>query len=369
MVVLFATLLLSVPVSRARADTVSTSPTPSPIASAASTPPSAASTGSRAPAATKITFSTVTANAKGADGRLTFTYDAIHPGTVIHDYFGVVNYSDVPATFDLGAADAYTTDSGSLSLLSDDQKSTDIGSWVTIPDKILVVPAKSQVTEPFTLSVPFNAKPGDHTGGMFAEAKVGAGNNGANGVAVDHRVAVPMFLQVPGKVVAGLAIGSLSTNYHNTANPVGSGSATVSYTVTNTGNVNLSGVQKIAITGPFGISLASIKGPELPELLPGKSFRVNLSVHGTFPLAWMTTKVAISPSETRANTGSLPPPTVAKVTKSAGFWATPILLLIIIVLLAAGVWGGRIYFRYRRDVRDDAILEAMENARLEKAGA
>jgi hypothetical protein len=313
---------------------------------------------------TKITFSAVAANQKGADGRITFTYDAIAPGTVLHDFVGVVNYSAVPETFSLGAADAYTTNTGSLSLLSDDQRSTDLGSWVTIPDKSVVVPPNAEVNEPFTLTVPRNAKPGDHTGGIFAEAKVGGNSTGTGGVAVDHRVAVPIFLQVPGKVVTSFALGSLTTKYDSTANPFGGGRASVSYTVTNTGNVNLTGTQQVAISGLFG-TLASTKPPQLPELLPGESFKVKVSVPGVFPLGWMTTKVTVSPKQTRANTGSAKPPAIAKVTKSAGFWATPLLLILFVLLIAAGVWGGRRYFRYRREVREDDLYEAVEKARRE----
>jgi hypothetical protein len=77
----------------------------------------------------------------------------------------------------------------------------------------------------------------------------------------------------------------------------------------------------------------------------------------------MTTKVTITPAETRTNTGSAPPPKVAKVTHSAGFWATPILLILLILLIGAGVWGGRLYFRYRREVRADQLYTAVEHAR------
>ena len=55
------------------------------------------------------------------------------------------------------------------------------------------------------------------------------------------------------------------------------------------------------------------------------------------------------------------------MTKSAGFWGTPVLLLMLIVLIVLGVWGGRKYFRYRDNAREDALYEAVEQARRETA--
>ena len=65
---------------------------------------------------------------------------------------------------------------------------------------------------------------------------------------------MPLELRVPGALRAGLQVQSISTGFSDPLNPFGTGSATVSYTVTNTGNVRQSGTHAVKVTGPFGQS-------------------------------------------------------------------------------------------------------------------
>jgi len=357
---LLALIAVLFPVAHASADSSTASastPAPQPIPQNL-TPPTA--NGSD-----KVTFSVVPANTNGPDGRVSLSYNRITPGTVIEDYIGVNNFSDQPVKFTLGSADAYTNATGSLTLYADDRRSSDIGSWVTFTRNEVTIPAHARLNEPIKVTVPRNAKPGDHTGGVFAEYKIAAGTGGASNFNQDHRVGVPLYVSVPGAVAPGLSIQSLSTSYHSTLNPLGEGSATVSYTVVNTGNVNLVGTQHISVKGLFGITVASIKGPELPEVLPGKSFKVVVRVSGVFPLAWMKTKVTIQPTLTHPNNAGPTPKKIAQASKSAGFWASPILLILLILLIVAAVLGGRYWFRYRRALTDDRLFDAIEKAKRE----
>ena len=50
---------------------------------------------------------------------------------------------------------------------------------------------------------------------------------------------MPIELRVTGPLRAGLQVESISTGFNDPLNPFGTGSATVSYTVHNTGNVRL----------------------------------------------------------------------------------------------------------------------------------
>jgi hypothetical protein len=313
----------------------------------------------------KVTFAAAPGNASGLDGRSSFSYNRMAAGTVIEDFLGVSNFSDQPETFTLGSADAFINGSGVLTLNADNQKSTDLGSWITFSHTQVTIPAHARLNEPVKITVPPNAKPGDHEGGAFVEFKIGSSSSSANSFVQDHRVGVPIYISVPGKVVTGFSISSLTSSYHKTLNPFGEGGASVSYTITNTGNVILSGTQNIAITGLFGIPLASVKGPAVPALLPGDSFKVKLSVPGVFPLGWMTAKVSIQPKVTHPDSAGPSPKVVTKVTKTAGLWGTPFLLILIILLVIIGVWGGRLWFRYRRDYRQVQLFDAVERARQE----
>src|SRR5262249_34567456 len=154
--------------------------------------------------------------------------------------------SNRPVTFQVYATDAFVTSTGDLGLLPAAQKPTDIGSWVSVLHHTIKVPAHARVNEPFTLTIPANATPGDHTGGMIASVlKEGQ-------VKVDQRIAVPIYLRLDGKLQPTLSIESTSTSYHGTVNPFSGGGTDVSYTVHNTGNVRLTGTQTVSVSGLFG---------------------------------------------------------------------------------------------------------------------
>ncbi len=358
-VALSAVVLLLTPAGSAlAASSPAPSATPQSIPSEV-IPPSTAGSG-------KVTFAAGPGNATSLDSRNSFSYNRIAAGTVIQDFLGVSNFSDQPETFTLGSADAYTNTGGVTTLKEDNQRSTDIGSWITFAHTQVTIPSHARLNEPITITVPSNAKPGDHQGGVFAEYRIGSGSSGSNSFAQDHRVGVPVYISIPGAVVAKLGISSLTTSYNGTVNPIGDGSTTVSYTVTNAGNVNLTGTQNIAITGLYGIPLASVKATKLPELLPGDSYQVKTSVPGVFALSWMTAKVTIQPIQTHPNSAG-PAPKIAAATKSAGLWGTPVLLLVIIVAIVVGVVGGRFWFRRRQALAEDRLYDAIEQARRETA--
>ena len=96
--------------------------------------------------------------------------------------------------------------------------------------------AEKELNEPFTLTVPANAQPGDHIGGVIAALTQRA--NGGR-VAQENRVGDAVYLRVSGPLQPVLSVESLSVGgYHGTVNPFGGGSTSVSYTVHNTGNVS-----------------------------------------------------------------------------------------------------------------------------------
>ena len=89
-----------------------------------------------------------------------------------------------------------------------------------------------------------------------------------------QRIAVPIELRVTGKLRAGLQVESISTGFHNPLSPFGTGSATVSYTVHNTGNIRLTGSQTVTGHRPLRLWRARFQLRNLPTVLPGDSVRV-----------------------------------------------------------------------------------------------
>ncbi|HEY2792197.1 MAG TPA: DUF916 domain-containing protein, partial [Micromonosporaceae bacterium] len=133
--------------------------TPSPSSSASA--PTHASPAK--PAAGSITWAVQPSSATGKDPRTTFTYNELKPGTVVHDYVGVTNYSKMPVTFQLYATDAFETTTGSLDLLAAATKPTDIGTWITLLHNTIKLQPSERANIPFSMVIPANATPGDHT--------------------------------------------------------------------------------------------------------------------------------------------------------------------------------------------------------------
>ena len=313
----------------------------------------------------QVTWSVQPATGKGPDPtRNTFSYGVVQAGSTIQDHVEIVNRSSQSAAFSVYATDASgTTAQGALLLLGSSQKSTDIGAWASFPGGAkqlsTIIPAKKAIIEAFTLNVPRQATPGDHTGAMVAAVGVTSKNAKGEMVVENYRIAVPLELRVPGALHAGVQVQSISTGFSDPLNPFGTGSATVSYTIANTGNVRQSATPAVKITGPFG-QAATVHPPKLPMILPGDSVRVTANVSGLFPDGPMTAHVN---AEAGWPKGTIPLANAAPAASgSASLFAFPWSLLGLILLLVAigvGIW---FYLRHRRRLRGAELAAAAAKA-------
>ncbi|MCX6460049.1 MAG: DUF916 domain-containing protein [Actinobacteria bacterium] len=310
-----ATLLAVGPVSAAMADG-----TPSP-----------------APAPGKVTFGIGPASAKDVDTRPDFTLLQGRGGTTT-DHVALVNLSTIPLPVDVYVVDAVTGADGSVSLKARADKSTDVARWVKLQTpngkSTVVVPARSKVIIPFTVTVPKDAPVGDHLAGIVASITAdGAAAAGSQDVKLEQRVGVRLNLRVAGAVTPSLAIENLSASYAGTLNPFGKGSVVVSYTVHNTGNVKLGGRQQVSVAGVIGGATTATDLRDIPLLMPGASVDVTTVVPDVAPLVYLSTDVLV----TAAAPGTDANPEVAPASASVHLWAVPwtLLALIILILLAA----------------------------------
>jgi hypothetical protein len=306
------------------------------------------------PSGQQVTWSVQPATSKGPDpSRIEFRYGVVAAGSSIQDHVEIVNRSDKSAAFSVYATDAAgTSPSGALLLLGSSQKSTDIGAWASFPGSAkqlsTIIPGHTAIIEAFTVNVPRQATPGDHTGAMVAAVGVTRKNAAGENVVENYRIAVPIELRVPGVLRAGLQVQSISTGFSEPVNPFGTGSATVSYTVTNTGNVRQSAATAVGVTGWFG-QAATVHPAKLPTILPGDSVRVTVSVPGLFPAGPMTAHVGVTAGWP---TGTIPLAHAAPaVTGGASLFAFPWSLLGLILLLVAIGVGARFYYRWRGRIR------------------
>jgi hypothetical protein len=326
-----------------------TSASATPTASSSS--PSSASGSAKAPSSANkndVTFGAQPASLRKSvvapDSRPYFYY-GVTPGSSLTDHIAILNYSTKPLTLNIYATDALNTDAGGFGLLDASKKPTDAGSWVSVGSHIVTVPARTidkktsrsnvgSVVLPLTLRIPANASPGDHVAGVVASLdSIGKNAKGAN-VRLDQRVGSRMFIRVAGPLHPNLSVENLHVVYHASLNPLVGGSATLTYTVHNRGNVKLGARQQAGVRGLFGLSSQASKMPDIPLLLPGNSVRQSVTVQGVIPQIQMTASVTLIALKLP---GDVDGP-IANSTASVHFWAWPWLPIAVVVLLIIGGW-------------------------------
>ncbi|WP_310795981.1 WxL protein peptidoglycan domain-containing protein [Herbiconiux daphne] len=301
-------------------------------------------------------------NDQGAD-RQNYDY-AVDPGGQVTDGLIISNHDDAPLDLDVYAADGFTTTSGQLDVVTRDTASTEVGAWVTLGKGHVQVPAGESVEVPFTLTVPENATPGDYAGGVLTSL---AQPGQEEGITVDRRLGIRIHLRVGGELAPALAVENMRVDYTGTLNPFGTGDATVSYTLHNTGNVRLAAGQAVTLTGPFGLLPVTASGVDAaPELLPGETWNVTVPVAGVFPAFVLSATAVITPERSGQDAGI----DLTTVEAGASTAAVPWALLVLVLLVAAAVVGAVLITRRRRRrqkrVEDARVAEAVEQALRER---
>lgn len=297
----------------------------------------------------QITWAVQPSSANGPDGRDALQY-SLGPGETTTDYVGVSNLGAEPVTVRVYAMDALMTADGAFSLPPAGTASEDVGTWVGIDgDGVFTIEPGTRTDIPFRLTLPPNAEPGDHAGGIVASlAELAPAGEGGQQVAVDRRVGVRVYVDVPGEAAPQLVVSDVEVDYRGGLGVTG-GPAVVSYTVSNPGNQRLGGDVRVDMSGPFGWLLSSAEPQELPELIPGGEVRLSQEFAEVPPAMLLTGSVDVEPRQREGREGD-----VAGVHHASGTaWAVPWLivagLLVVIAVIVLLVRRGR---RLRRRLRE-----------------
>lgn len=313
----------ALPASAAPASAAPTSAAPTSVAPASAPPTSAASA-----AGDEFTWAVQPSSPQGPGGRDYFVLSAT-PGQEMIDYVGISNVSSKDIEFKVYATDAFTTKDGAFSLLAGDAAPTDVGLWVGFDSDRYTVPAGKRLDIPFRITVPADAAPGDHIGGVVAAvAATETSGDGSQQLTVDRRVGARIYLRVAGPALPSLKIKSIHVGYSGSLNPFGP--ATVTYEVTNDGNVRLEGVANVRVVGPFGTKLGEAKERQIGELLPRSSVTVTETIPNVFAAGRISAQVSLEPVDVTDSTAAL-----KTINRASSVWAMPWLVLIVVALVAA----------------------------------
>ncbi|WP_285137565.1 DUF916 domain-containing protein [Microbacterium sp. lyk4-40-TSB-66] len=338
-------------------------------ASAAAAPLAVSGAAAEDPAApsadTTVTWSVKPADTAQGRDRPNYAYD-LQPGGTVGDALYVANRSPQPITLSVYAADGFLTEDGSLDILAGGVASTDLGSWVQVEAPELTLDSGASAEVPFLITVPADAPPGDYAAGVVASMRVTADN----GTITERRLGSRVHLRVLGDLAPALTVGDVVVDYHGTANPVEAGSATVTYTLTNTGNTRLDPAVDVALGGPFGLAAVSA-ADDAPELLPGSSLQRTVEVAGVVPLGLLAADVtATSQVVSRTLAGAEPSALDPLVSEGAAATAAmPWTVLAILAALALFIVWRVVAARRRKAAHARELAAAVAAARAESSGA
>ncbi|MBO0919388.1 hypothetical protein J1G42_00920 [Cellulomonas sp. zg-ZUI222] len=309
-----------------------------------------------------VTWTVQPATAEGPDDRISLRH-VLDPGASVAEHVTITNLGETTATFAVYAGDGVLSDSGYFDLPPTGTPPRDGGSWVALgtvegaqaqEDGTLLVSldAGAAVTVPLTITVPADARPGDHPAGVVAELVAG------DDLRLAARNGVRLHLRVTGDIEAGLAPTDVTTRWEPSWNPFAPGTVHVSYRVENTGDVRLAARAVTTLAGPFGVAAAEDR-TEVREVLPGQQVLVEAAVP-VWPVVRVTGHVDTRPwvvgedvVDAALRTGS------AQVT----VWTVPWTQVALLVLVVGGVLGVRWWRR-----RSAATLQARIDAAVAAAG-
>jgi len=325
--------------------------------------------------AADVTFGVQPSTATGPDGRERFDFN-VAPSTVISDWVAVTNSSTSEITVRLVGEDA-TTDygSGEFTLVGTDVPSTDIGAWTSVNGEASTCPditadqaqaclptlgaavrlqPGEQANVPFTLTVPADATPGDHAGGIAAIYTTTQPGSDGISTPVEVHVGTRVYLRVDGPVSPGMTMSGLVSGYDGGWNPF-DGTARVSFDLANAGNSRVSAATSVVVKGPFGLGRHEWQLADTKNLMPGKTAHITADLEGVPAWLLLFADVTVTPLAADGTAASDPLPDA--VTASTMTWAVPWTILGAIVVVAGVVLLVR-WRRRERRLLDEALAAA-----------
>jgi hypothetical protein len=284
-----------------------------------------------------LTWAVQPADQKGPDGRR-WVEHTLDPGQVVTERLAVRNFSNRSTVFSLKAADGYLTDKGRFNMLPSSQKSVDGGTWISVREKV-TVGAKGTAIVPFTITVPRDAKPGDHPAGIAATVTATGGT-----VAVESRVGFRVMMRVSGTITAALTVDDLNATYRQSWNPFSAGTIRVSYTTTNDGSVAVTGTGNVTTSGPFGLGKRGAPA-NVEQTLPGGSRKTDVRLAGVWGLGRLRTTVNVTPSLLAGDTSGAE---IRPASTTVTVWTVPWPQLLLAASVVALLFALRTVNRRRR---------------------
>jgi len=250
-------------------------------------------------------------------------------GSTSTDEVTLANLTKNPINLELYAADAYNTADGSFAIQPNFEPKVHMGKWIHFPVSTITIPPLSGDIVPFTYTVPGNTPPGDYAGGIVAVQTTGVPiSHGHARVRAEYAIAIPVLGRVEGPLHSGLAVSAVAVTTSGSVGTQFGGpvKATVTYSITNTGDRYLKPTLIVTVSGLFGGSHTYVK--HIPDVLvPGSTITFRHTFDSILPFGSVTATVKARTDVTNATGGA------TAVIIPWGIVGIVVLLIILIVWL------------------------------------
>jgi hypothetical protein len=146
---------------------------------------------------------------------------------------------------------------------------------------------------------------------------------------------------VSGALVPEATIENVRASYSPSWNPFEAGTLTVDYSLHNTGNTRLTGVDGVRAAGPVGLLASTAPAQQLAEVIPGSTLEVRRSLP-VLSLGWLSGSVVIDAEGVGLGAGQIAP-----IVTDFSAVAVPWSLVVLLVLVAAVAVGAILLARRR----------------------
>lgn len=152
-------------------------------------------------------------NPYSSEARTWFIYN-LAPGTEHKDAVEVYNPTDQIKTVVVYPADSTPSSDGGFALKQKVEAMTDVGSWISLEKNEVTLNPGEVATIPFTIKIPAD-KPldvGEHSGGIMIEDKQPNTVANGQGIILNTRVGIRVYINIPGDIVRQVDFDFLKEN-------------------------------------------------------------------------------------------------------------------------------------------------------------
>lgn len=266
------------------------------------------------------------------------------------DQVVVENTGGEPLTVKIYPVDALTTKDGAFALENEDEQRDEIGKWVSLSmDEVELKPGEKKTID-FSIKIPRDVTVGEHIGGIIVEnKKIKTGRQ----INLKTRVGVRIYETIPGEVVKKVDIINAKTKgyFKNIWSMLYD--YTISYDLTNEGNVQLKPKVDFDLSSKWFGNVFSENKEVNGSIFPGKQITMEHQIDKNLLFGPYLATITV-------NQEGMPP-----IQISHAFWVWPWKIIVLSTLIIIGVLSW-IYTIFSKQNEVEEFWPEEKNVKIRK---